>query len=348
MELKNLTPFMPMKFDSRDEKRNDHGVVIAQGTFDLIRNKRLRICSEQEELNLTDEYYGEPTKSSIKRENGLAPFKPNTDILVTAEAHSPSGSPQTHWKAAVAFGNIRKQFSVTGPRKWIKRAGAMELTDIQPVHKVPVIYENAFGGKYGNGENQVAWEQNPVGTGFVDHSVSHDEVRAPQILPADQLAISFGQNIETVGLGPIGANWQPRTGKAGTYDMIWQKTRWPDLPEDFSYEFYNTASSGMTLKGFADGTEKVRLTNLAKDRDLVFGLPGFELASLMRYVSGEVIPGPMFLDTIHIDCTRYRVYLTWRGVYPIGMPIRVLEIRAKAKSSNSTSQSRLQLERSES
>ena len=86
----------------------------------------------------------------------------------------------------------------------------------------------------------------------------------------------------------------------------------------------------MTHPGFSDGTETVQLTNLTPGRSLTFQLPRFELATLLRFEDGRVIPGPIVLDTIHIDLLINRVFLTWRGVIPVNVPLRVLEVRMKA------------------
>lgn len=329
MELRNLSPFMPMSFESRDEYRNDFGVVAAKGTFDLVDGRRLAIAQEQDEFVLADKYFGDARSTSIEQANELAPFKPRTDVLVTANACSDGGVPRQHWNVGLSIGNKKKAFTVTGPRHWVKKMGATVATDIEPVSKVAIRYENAFGGTSQNGAKQVAFEANPVGTGF--GQVKSDRVRIPQILPLGKIDINYGEQVEPVGLGPVAPHWQPRSQRVGTCDLIWRKTRFPDLPEDFNFEFYNSASTGMTLDGYANGIEKIQLQNLSEEGVLTFGLPGIDLASLMRYRSGEMVPGPMPLDTIHIDCLNRKVHLIWRGVFPTHIPLRVLEIRAKSR-----------------
>jgi hypothetical protein len=136
--------------------------------------------------------------------------------------------------------------------------------------------------------------------------------------------------IPVTGLGPVAPSWSPRRERAGTFNAIWQKTRWPDLPEDFSFTFYNTASEGLTLPRFATGRETITLTNLHPGGTLSFELPHFELATLLRFHDGRLVPAPIQLDTIQIEVETSRVYLTWRGIHPISPPLRVLEVRMKA------------------
>jgi len=332
MELRNLTPFMPISFESRDENCNDFGVVVAKGTFDLVDSRRLVISSDQEQFVLSDQYYGNATKTCIRTSSDLSPFKPATDVIVTANACSEGGVPREHWNVSVSIGKKQKAFTVTGPRVWKKKLGLMVATRIEPVSSVPIRYENAFGGSYQKGDdNVVSFEPNPVGTGFVPAQYAGGEVPVPQFLPLNKTELAYGEQTEVTGLGPIAPHWAPRNQSVGTCDLAWRKSRFPDLPQDFDFSFYNSASSGLALKGYADGTEKVQLLNLSEEGALVFGLPGIDLASLLRYQSGEMVPGPMPLDTIHIDCLKRKVYLTWRGVYPVHMPLRVLEIRAKSR-----------------
>lgn len=329
MLFRNYTPFPPLQFESRDEKRNDFGVIVLRGTFQIEPGKRLRLVQKQEPLVMADEYYGEPGASSIRYESSIAPYKPKTDVLLNANAYSPSGKPEKQWTAGVQFGRIKKEIQITGPRRWERGFAGWSLTPIEPVESVPVRYENAYGGSYREGKDLKLCDENYVGTGFVDPKTK-ESVRCPQILPVGYGTPEFGKPIPVEGLGVVAPAWRPRRDKAGTFNVIWEKTRWPDLPEDFKFDFYNTASPGLTLPGFADGTETVQLYNLTPNHSLSFQLPRFELATLLRFEDGRVLPGPIVLDTIHIDLPIHRVFLTWRGVIPVNVPLRVLEVRMKA------------------
>lgn len=331
MLFRNFTPFPPLCFESRDENQNDFGVVVLRGSFKIESGKRLRLNQQQDPIVFVDEFYGDPQKSSLKTQASLIPFKPSTDVFVTANAYSPSFRAEPAWKAGIRFGEISKNLFVTGPRMWESRLGRMTITNPQPVVEVPVLYESAFGGCYQDKDgNRVAWPENPVGRGFIDKS-KREPVLAPQIFATEQDArnLSYGTPCTTAGLGPVAPHWTPRSNHVGTYNEMWKRTRFPDLPSDFNFAFYSSASEGLTLPAFAKGTEKVELTNLTVERKTVFALPGFQLASLLRFESGAVIPSPVMLDTIDIDAIKMKVHLTWRTVYPVNAGLRALEIRAK-------------------
>ena len=329
MLFRNYTPFPPLQFESRDENRRDFGVIVLRGTFRIIPGERLRLVQDQQPLVMADEYHGDPTKSSLKFESSIAPYKPKTDVLLTADAHAPRGRPADRWTCGVRFGEVEKSFDVTGPRAWRRRFGGRDLTPIEPAATVPVRYEYAYGGSFRAGATTRTHRANPVGRGFADPTTP-DPIPAPQILPAGSGDPAFGRELPVEGLGPLAPAWSPRTERAGTFNAVWEKTRWPDLPEDFSFEFYNTASRGLTLDGFAKGTEWVRVTNLTPSGDCAFELPHFTLATLLRFEDGRLVPGPIVLDTVHLDLTEARAYLTWRGLLPVDIPLRVLEVRMDA------------------
>ncbi len=329
--FRNFTPFPPLYFESRDEKQQDFGVVVLRGTFQIVNRQRLRLAEAQDPIVFVDEYYGDPHKTSLKDQACLIPFKPSTDVFVTANSYSPDAKPSIGWKASVKFGQVYKQLYITGTRHWERRMGAYVLSREQPINEVAVRYENAFGGSYEDRDGKLqSWPDNPVGKGFVGPDCEKI-VEAPQIFANEKDAryLSFGRPVESAGLGPVAPHWAPRSERVGTYNEMWKRTRFPDLPGDFDFAFYNSASRGLTLDGFAIGDEVVEMENLSPDRRLVFALPGLELASLMRFDSGAVIPGPVMLDTIHIDAIEMRVHFVWRTVYPLNCGLRAFEIRAK-------------------
>ena len=328
MLFRNFTPFPPQVFESRDEKLNDFGVVVLRGTFHIENGRRLRLAQEQEPLVMADEYLGAPGASSLRFESNLAPYKPRADVLVTGSSYSPTGDPQERWVAAVQFGDVRKELQITGSRQWHPGLAGWSLSPIEPTLAVSLTYENAFGGSYVENGETVSYDANPAGCGYVPGSTSQ-AVPVPQMLPVDCESPTFGK-VNTVGFGPVPPGWTPRRDRAGTFNVIWQKTRWPDLPEDFSFDFYQTASEGLTLPGFATGAEHVRLENLAANGTVEFQMPCFELATLLRFKDGRMLPAPVNLDTVHFDTDRQLAFLTWRGVYPIESTLRVLEVRMRA------------------
>jgi hypothetical protein len=326
--LNNRTPFVPLQFESIDKKLQRFGVVVAKGTFDIVNGQRLRISSEQAAPILEDQYFDSDTNSSLRFDSSLSPYKPATDVLVEATAWSPSERPEAEWISTIEVGDLMKSIRITGPRKWVRTRLGRRLTEVEPVEKVDVRYEKAFGG-VSPIEPLDRCTENPVGTGYAAGQFS-DDVSCPQLLPPDMSVPVFGRYIPPMGIGPVAPAWNPRAIHGGTYDESWIQTRSPYLPLDFSYRYYNVASEGLTFSGFAKGDEIFRLINLSVERQLTFGLPGINLISLLKLDDGRILPGPVNLDTVELMVEAKRAYLQWRGIFPVCLNVREVELHLSA------------------
>lgn len=268
-----------------------------RGTYLIQPDGTLRGSQEQLPLTLRDQFYGEPNQSSLKYENDLAPFKPLCDVIVNGTAYAPAGKPVPRFEAAIILRQedqiiLQKRLAVSGPRFWLRRP--------QPIASLPLKYEFAYGGP-------------DVATNYVGMSVPQIEaVSAPG------------------GLGIVSKTWQPRLGKAGTYNEEWQKARHPYLPDDFDPAFWNAAPADQQVP-WLSGREQVELENLSPNGKIVFDLPGVLVYALVRYQSGDMIPTPMNIDTLLIEPDERRVTMVWRLRIQEEPEIRVLEARLVKK-----------------
>lgn len=328
MILRNYTPFSPIFFESRDVQGRDFGVLALRGTFDIVPGGALRPSPKQPPIVEADVWHGEPNASSLRMESDLAPFKPRTDICFDAVAHAPGGRPLPDWNVRVQVGAVRKELRVTGPRAWVREGGEWKLNDPQLVSEVPLRYERAFGGAWKTswGETHL-FEENPIGVGFVEGEVpwGTDEIPAPQIESPDDPVVEWGKRYRPEGLGPIARSWQPRLRKAGTADDDWQRTRWPQLPLDFEYSFYNTAHPDLIAPGFLRGDEEVELEGLWPEGVLRFWLPGRGVGVLVEHSAGsKLCRAP--LDSMNVHLEALQVQLVWRVSPPLDGPARAIEI----------------------
>jgi hypothetical protein len=330
MILRNYTPFRPLFFDSRDVQGRDFSVLVLKGTFDIISGAVLRPNPRQQPIVEADIWNGEPNYSSIYMESDLAPFKPRADVMVNAIAHAPGGRPLPEWTVRVEVGALQKSLRVTGPRAWINEGGSWKLQDPEPVAEVPLCYENAFGGiwKSNWGEEHI-FQENPVGKGYLGGELpeSFDRWPAPQIESLDDPVCELGKRYKPEGFGPIARSWQPRLKCAGTFDEEWQRARWPDLPTDFEFSFYNVGHPDLICPAFLSGDEEVVLDGVLPGGTLRFYLPGYKLGVLLRYKDGSMAVAPVFLDTLFVDVPASRVFLVWRSPILKGKSIRALEPR---------------------
>lgn len=233
-------------------------------------------------------------------------------------------------------GQLEQELQVTGERYWqYQRLSGWQLTDPKPCTQVPLHYEYAYGGSWQQGEEIGVCQENPVGLGYVNvgHLKSSSLVPAPRIMSPKHPVLELGKVYKPESFGPLAPGWQPRLKYAGTFDLPWEKTRWPDLPADFKFDFYNSAHPDLIYPEFMMGNETIKLFHLSSISPLIFTLPDFILGLLVRWEDGQIAPLPMMLDTIHIDVPEMKVYLVWRGIFPLGKPIRVLEVRMKVPDS---------------
>ena len=331
MILRNFTPFPHLVFESTEPSGRDFGVLVLKGTFDIVPGGKLKPRQEQDPIQMVEEYAGDPGVSSLLKENDLAPFKPKTDIHITAVAHSPDGNPRKSWKVSVEIGKLKKELEVHGPRGWIKGIDGWTLKEAMAVTEVPINYESAYGGRWTEDDKVEAFLGNPAGAGFVNKKLLDPgkAVMAPSIVPVGGAPPVMNREMKVEGLGPIGPSWSPRVALAGTYDEAWKKTKWPKLPDDFDYAFFNTAHPDLIYPEYLFGNEQVVLKNCASSTGLSFQLPDYLIGLLQRFENGQLVPSPMNLDTLHLDVVNQTVHAVWRGRYLLDEPMRVLEVRLR-------------------
>lgn len=271
----------------------------------------------------------------------------------------------------------QKLLTVTGPRTLgAGLLGGLTLSEPEPAEQVAISYELAFGGTntWWKGWPTPAEDDqrldidlhdhfNPIGCGLIDpqwqRKVGLNQFPAPQIEAfeypftrdhAEAGARAAGSPdampaYPAVGLGPIGRWWQPRRSKAGSYDEIWKATRWPKLPQDFDFGYWNAAPEDQQID-YPQGGEKFMLVNLiapehAADGCMVFRLPPNQLHQRVRLHSGPRITSIVPIDTVIVDLQSMTLTLVHRITTPTNAAVRVIEIglgdgRTAAADANAT------------
>lgn len=329
MIITNHTPFVPFVFTSVDVRDRMFGVLVVRGTFGIIPRARLDIDPEQTPIVFEDVFYGDATESSLRFESDLAPFKPRTDIHIHAVARAPGGWPLPRWPVRVRVGVLEKILSVCGPRWWVREGSTYRLTDPEACAEVPLRYELAFGGVENDAwAGRETFQENPVGTGYLRPGRSPGEfnVPAPQIEAPDAPITEMSEHGRPEGLGPICRAWLPRRARAGTYDDAWLSQRWPSLPHDFSFSFYNSAHPDLTYPGYLRGNEVVVLEGVHDHGPMEFSLPGCQIVAKVTRNSSGKAKVALVLDTLAIDVPAERAYLTWRAIVPPTTQIQGIEL----------------------
>ena len=320
-----------------DLNMNDQLIVLVKATYEIIDPHTLKLAERQLPINLAGSYTGEPGESSLLYPSEFCIEKCSTDIYMHGHAQTPDQSQHTVLDVGLRVGDIQKVVRVFGDRVWLFKTyveAGVEKTDCsisapQPFTKMPLIYENAFGGQDTTPEdekNHVFDERNFVGKGIITEHSQHEEfVHLPNLEDPSALIQTFTDRPAPAGFGPIPGEWLPRRQYAGTYDDQWEKDRKPLLPTDFHPRFFNAAHPDLIAPKFLLGNEDVEIVNASSFGRLHFNLPAEIPGISVQLVQEKPILINTVLDSIMINTDNHTVELLWRAACKIQNHIADLE-----------------------
>ncbi len=319
LDLRNRTPFVAAIVPLLDKDGRDHATVAVKGTFDLgRRGEELPVSDRQAPLVRGDVFHGEPGASSVKYEADSCPMKGGTDVVLVGSAYSPA--PVQSLDVTLAAGMLRKIVRVTGDRRWVKGASGWEISRPVPFHRMPLVYERAFGGADMDDpapERRGFEARNPVGAGFcaAERPARIEGLRLPNLEDPEHLVRAPLDRPPPAGFGFIARDWQPRLRHAGTYDERWREERMPLLPLDFDPRHFRSAHPDLAGSRHLKGGEPVLVSGASEGGDVAFRVPARAL-SVRLSIRGAVSRHRPLLDTLLIEPDERRVVATWRVTVP--------------------------------
>lgn len=343
MELNNYTPFASISWENVDANNNWYATLISRVKLDITasstdRNLELKLSKDQGELFSKDTYYGEVGESSVQYESDYITYKPNTDVILNANAISPKNKKRSAWDCGIRiFDNNQKLLKEYGLKvkgeKELHRAGLVWVPGFRKRStQVPIRYERSAGGTikkvFENKEDKhiKCNYYNPVGCGMKKVRDPKSVVYVPQI---KYLYKKIGK--VPAGFGFINRAWKSRLKYAGTYDQKWIETQHPLPPHDFDPYYNQAAHPELIMKGYLKEGTKIELINLLEGREKYsFTLPSFDLVSRLRLHTGDIYQ-KMNLDTLIIDINSHNkeehcIYASYRVQIPIKEDIELAEI----------------------
>jgi hypothetical protein len=320
MLLANDTPFVLERFAVFNKEAAETIVLLLKATFEIADRETPTIAKEQDPINPVDKYSAEPGKSGLIAEGEHIPPKPSSGVTVTAHAVANAPNQKT-MTAGVRVGEVLQSAVVHGDRQWDRVLGLSRMTPAQPFERIPLTWENAFGGADETPDAQKHWEfheHNHVGKGFRAKKTNKPLAGTPlpNIEHPDHPVRSPGDRPPPVGFCPVAPHWQPRAAFTGTYDDKWKEDTAPLLPQDFDVRFFQTAPEALTFGGYFRGGEPCVLLGMTSSGRFEFALPTISPVMRICWKSGAVGVEPR-LDTIHIDMDRRRLHLMWRGAQDV-------------------------------
>lgn len=327
--VENYTPFEYFAFEKMGPGRHHHDVLIAKASCALHPSSSrgsdtegIRLLAEAAPIHMADEHHGEPEHTGLRLTSDTVLIKPGADLWFRGSAVPPPDR-RTHWAAQISLIGRKQQrthkLRLTGPRHWQwSLAKGWHLCEPQPVDRLPLRYELAFGGRYARKGQWLAHPDNPVGVGFLDPDRLDREAfyPAPQLECLEHPAQRPGKPVPVPGLGPLPRFWASRKRHAGTYDAAWraqfESQKGADYPSDFDLRFFQAAHPDWTFDHPLEGNEKIEIAGLHGDRVCIGQLPALRLEALLQPAAGAAVVAPLRLDTLEIDLDASRLYLTWR------------------------------------
>ena len=313
--LSNSTPFSAERALVSDSHGSDVWVVAVKATWS-IHADGLTIAEDQEDVLLAPVFRGDALQTSLLYESDLDYAKPQTDVYLHGHAYAPAGRPATQVDVAMRVGPISKQVRVFGNRFWKQQLYGLAPTPPEPFIKMPLCYENAFGGTDISPDDPQVFQWNPgnpIGRGVVFAASRLLDRPLPNVEDPQQVIKSCSDRPNPIGLGPIARHWEPRVRFAGTYDENWESNRQPLLPSDFDERFFQCAPIDQQAE--LRGGELVELKNLSPDGELTFELPrcsfGFD-----TLLDGEKIHHRAKLHTVVIEPDVPRLMMVWHTALP--------------------------------
>ena len=272
-----------------------------------------------------------PFSSELIAETDLVGFKPFTDVVVLAQAHTPRGKRAYHIECEARIGPIRKIVRVYGDRRLESKAlRGLSFSDPEPFESRSITYRNAYGGTAKSKEGTLfTYPPNPLGKGFYLKGGFEDisEIPVPNQedpeSPIQPESLVLGRYEEwRKGPKPASFGWTrqifyPRWTYASVLPEMLAGAFADGKPPDtrapkLDFRFFQGASEGMGDRVLA-GNEHVVLTHMDPAcPQFEFDLPG-EAPAISLTLGPTTHALQPVLQTVLIDKENGLLTMVFRG-----------------------------------
>ncbi len=119
--------------------------VLVKRTYRLGPDGRCTLAEEQSPLREEPAVYGHCSEL-LEHDLDLYPSKPATDVVI--KGHAYSYTPIGQFEVSIRIGGQTKKIAVFGDRSCGRsHSGQIEISTPQPIDKVPLRYDQAYGGR---------------------------------------------------------------------------------------------------------------------------------------------------------------------------------------------------------
>jgi hypothetical protein len=247
----------------------------------------------------------------------VASRKPKTDVLVLGRAKAPGGHPVGRMTVSVSVGSFRHSLAVFGDRWWERAVSGLRMTEPIPFREMPIVWENAFGGKLTTPVGDWPNTDNPVGKGFFLDESEGDGVPLPNVEDPDALLRSPKDLPKPVG-------WAPYPMAGG---VRLAKLRGPDgepVPAEAAEPWImGWAHPDLIIDTPAAGA-RIEVRGLTVDGTITTTVPACPVRATLVAGQEQRVQSPR-LDTLIVQAEERRLVMRWRAAETFEM--RPREIR---------------------
>jgi uncharacterized protein YjbI with pentapeptide repeats len=279
---------------------------IVKGTFKLVHGSTARAHPDGAVSPRGDLPFTGSDQFEIRYGSDFVPIKPHGEFLLVGTGHSPQGMARQSFPISFRAGSLQKKIQAIGPRVWKEGLLQSAPGKPSPLSRVDLRYSNAWGG--------VNYRLNPLGCG-------KDTTHLPLLEQLNTPVEHRDSRVMPAGFGPIPSDWEQRACKVGTYGKNWLAERWPWLPDDFDYTYFNAAPPSQWLSGYWRGDEELAFENIhPTEPHYTSRLPCLQVRFFVSRFKETFCKSPapleelrMNLDTLWVDMDTETLVLVWRG-----------------------------------
>lgn len=183
------------------------------------------------------------------------------EYIVFGAAYPAAGGNTQPVSAQVTIGSLSKRLAVFGDRFFNALGG---ISDPLPFDRMAIAPATALGGE--------GFDGNPYGKGAVAIKENDGSLRQPlpNVELPDALMTSATSRPGVAGFWQYYPDMPQRAQYLGKFDDQWTKTRWPHLPLDTDFTYFQVAPPDQRLAdGFWQGGETVVLQNMHPEHNVL-------------------------------------------------------------------------------
>lgn len=285
--------------------RTSAQTIIVKATFVLEPgHAKLAPPEAWEPIRTTDQFLKDNQHGVLFAPTDRIPYKRRVDVLLVGHAYAPDKQPVRSLIARIDVAEMSKSLEVYCDRGF--RASDNRLLEGPRFTKMALDWSRAAGGPGTTNPAGMRFDASPDAVGLVS---------VPNMQPPKTIVASRADTFSPIGFGPIAPTWPGRTQKLQPFVERFSPTHWTEhpLPEDFDYEFFQSAPPDQQLRHLRSD-EPLVLQNLHPTHaPLVTRLPGVSPRAVVNRASGEREDVTFVADTLWIDTDRSICCVVWRG-----------------------------------